>query len=533
MKYAWLVAAREYLENAKTKGFWIGILLFPVLFVLVIQVPRLLEDRAAPTRRFVLVDQSGLYVEAIRAALERRHQERILESLNRHAARYMLPEARREQARSVDLERISPEAMDPQKLLEEFSQDHPEALEAFVQRGGKAAFLRQIAPLLGPDAPPYEEPRRMIIEMELPEGVDPGLPPDGLARKLRPFLKGERRLDDAGEPVKLDAAVIIPPDIEARARAAGSGVPDGEGRVGVQYWATNLADTTLREEVERAINEETRRRALVAGGMDAEAVRRIQRLRAPIVNLNPTKGEGKEQVSVADVMRQWAPVGFVYLLWVSIFTVAQMLLNSTIEEKSNRIIEVLLSSVTAGELMMGKLLGIAAIGMTMLASWGLSFMVVVRFLAGDQAEWVAQLLTVLRTSGLLPAFALYFLLGYLMYAGIFLAIGSLCNTIKEAQNFMTPVIIVMIIPLATMSFIPKDPNGALATILSWIPFYSPFIMMNRAAAQPPAFDVVGTLVLMVISTAAALWLSGKVFRVGILRTGQPPRILELFRWLTS
>jgi ABC-type Na+ efflux pump permease subunit len=96
---------------------------------------------------------------------------------------------------------------------------------------------------------------------------------------------------------------------------------------------------------------------------------------------------------------------------------------------------------------------------------------------------------------------------------------------------MGPVMMVMMVPLITMMFIPRDPNGTLATVLSWVPFYTPFVMMNRAAADPPLFDLVGTLVLLLASTAAAMWASGKIFRVGMLRTGQPPRIIELWRWL--
>jgi ABC-2 type transport system permease protein len=125
----------------------------------------------------------------------------------------------------------------------------------------------------------------------------------------------------------------------------------------------------------------------------------------------------------------------------SIFVIVQMLLNNTIEEKSNRIIEVLLSSVTPGELTL-----------------------------------------------------------------------------------------VMMVPLMTMMFIPKDPNGPLARILSWISIYTPFTMMNRANAGPPWIDLIGTLILLLATTALALWMSGKIFRIGVLRTGQPPKIVELLRW---
>ncbi|MBI3736006.1 ABC transporter permease, partial [Candidatus Sumerlaeota bacterium] len=233
----------------------------------------------------------------------------------------------------------------------------------------------------------------------------------------------------------------------------------------------------------------------------------------------------------ADVIRQWAPSGFVYLLWVSIFMVAQMLLNNTIEEKSNRIIEVLLSSITHKELMMGKLLGIVGVGLTMVAAWLVSVVVIILWKAGPEAEWAVELFNILRTSDLLPAFIVYYLLGYFFYAGVFLAVGSICNTVKEAQTYMMPLTLILMVPIMTMAFIPKDPNGTLATVLSWIPFYSPFVMMNRAAADPPMFDLIGTLILMIVSTAVMLWLSSRVFRAGILRTGQPPRIIEIIRWM--
>ena len=157
------------------------------------------------------------------------------------------------------------------------------------------------------------------------------------------------------------------------------------------------------------------------------------------------KEEGEEEVSMADLVREWAPLGFVYLLWVALMTIAQMLLNNTIEEKSNRIIEVLLSSVTTTELMAGKLMGIAGVGLTMLFAWVLSLVGVLSFMAGPEAEWAGHLLDILASSGFLTYFLLYFLLGYLLYAGVFLAIGSVCNTLKEAQNFMSPLMLLMMV----------------------------------------------------------------------------------------
>ncbi|MCP3979816.1 MAG: ABC transporter permease [bacterium] len=527
MRAALLVAMREYAENAKTKGFWIGIFLLPVIFGLSITIQTKL-DESTPTRHFVLVDQSGEFEAVIDAGLDRLHQRDILKELSK----YVRANAERgaEGAEQVDLEDIP--AVNVDEMIDEFSASNPGALDMFVEQGGIEAALRRVGPALREDAPEFEDPRRRFTRIDAPQDVDVTADLDTLAEQLKPYLRGKR---DAGEGVgSLFAAILIPSDIEERLIRPGAPprVP-GADRQAIQYWAINLADDSLEDEVLAVVNEEVRRREYLRVGVDAEAVSIVQRTRAPLVSLNPKKEVGREEVSLADQIRQWAPVGFVYLLWIGIFTISQMLLNNTIEEKSNRIIEVLLSSVTARELMLGKLAGIAAIGLTMLTAWIGSGVAVLAYKAGPQADWATQALGVLQTSGLLPKFAIYFLLGYLMYSGIFLAIGSLCTTLKEAQNLMGPVMLIMIVPLFTMMFIPKNPNGTLATVLSWIPLYTPFVMMNRAAADPPMFDVVGTLILLLATTLLVLWLSGKIFRVGILRTGQPPKLVELLRWIRA
>jgi ABC-2 type transport system permease protein len=366
----------------------------------------------------------------------------------------------------------------------------------------------------------------------LPAMIDTNADLATLSRDLKPYLRREKNVEANGAPVELYAAILIPRDIEKQivrphAKADGTNAAGN----GIEYWSANLADTTLRDQVEQAVNGDIRRREYLARGMDFAAIREVEQTHAPFASLNPTKKAGHEAVSGADVLRQWAPSAFVYLLWVSIFGISQMLLNNIIEEKSNRIIEVLLSSVTPGELMMGKLFGIAAVGLTMVAVWMAALFSSLSLKSGGSSDLAGQLLLTLKTSHLVPMFAIYFLLGYLMYAAFILALGSVCNTIKEAQNYMGMIVMTMMVPLMTMPFIPKDPNGTLARVLSWIPFYTPFTMMNRVNANPPLFDVFGTMLLLLISTAGALFMAGKIFRIGILRTGQPPKIVEMLRWI--
>jgi ABC-2 type transport system permease protein len=507
MKYAFLVAWREYAENAKTKGFWLGILLVPVILFATMQIPIWLQKKGTPTRHFILVDQSGTLATAIETRLERAYQRQVFNAFNDYARRYAGANASGGKFNSP-------------------------SLEQFTSQGGEAAFLEKLQPHLKPGTPAFVAPRPDFRRAPLPSGLRLDSEIETIVERLRPYLRGEKRADLEGQSVSLSAAILIPRDIEQQiVRPQEKKSRAGKNANGIEYWSGNLADTHLREEVEQAVNTEIRQREYVRRGLDAAAIREVEQTYAPIASLNPKKEAGQEAVKNVDVIRQWVPSAFVYLLWISIFAIAQMLLTNIIEEKSNRIIEVLLSSVTPGELMMGKLFGIAAVGLTMVGSWLLALVTILTWKAGAATAVAGQVLTVLQSSSLIPMFAVYFVFGYVIYAASILALGSVCNTLKEAQSYMGFITMLMMVPLMTLTFIPKDPNGMVARVLSWIPFYTPFIMMNRVMADPPWIDLIGTLLLMIATATTVLWLAGKVFRIGILRTGQPPKLLELLRWV--
>ncbi|MCX8229297.1 MAG: ABC transporter permease [Planctomycetota bacterium] len=514
MRNALLVASREYVDNARTKGFWIGILVLPIILVISVQVPRFLEKNATPTRNYILVDHSKNLESVVQKTMDDAYQLQVIEELATYASEHMmLPQG----TNMPDLESVPAGGI--AGMLQEFMNANPEVVEQFIAAGGLSTALNAMEGLLKEDAPEFEAPRRKFQQVSLPSGVASTLQGRELADALTPWLKGDRTLDGERAGEDLFALIEIPADVL------------GEGKV--QYWAVNLADSDLRKKVERSLNQEVRRLEYEKRGMDSGAVREVERASIGLTSLDPRKEAGEEEVSLADEIRQYAPIGFVYFLWIAIMQVASMLLNNTIEEKSNRIIEVLLSSVTAWELMAGKLLGIAGIGLTLVTAWILSMLGILWYFGGQGTEITTQLLDVVLGHGLLPAFAVYFVLGYFLYASIFLAIGSICNTLKESQNFMGPIMMIMMVPLLTMMFIPKDPNGTLATFLSWVPIYTPFVMMNRAAADPPLRDLIGTTVLLIVTNIGMLWLCGRIFRTGILRTGQPPKFRELFRWLRS
>lgn len=502
MRNALLIAVREFLGNVKTRGFWFGILLVPLLWSIASQVPLLLARKGTPIRHFALVDATAegrgsvVILEHLRSSEQRRAYFHFREWLGSR-----LPSG-------TPMPGIDREDPDWQGLQE------------------------RVAPLLQAEAGRFSPPEPLHREVPLPEGLEWRGELAEFEGRLRTWMREDRslRVEGSDEPVELFAVAIVTDGTASDAPPI------------LRFWSANQADTGLRDRMVEALSRDHRRREYARLGVDPKVVVRVENLGAKLVDLNPRKAVGEEQVGLADQLRQWAPSAFVYLLWIAVFSISQMLLNSLIEERSNRILEVLLSSVTPLELMTGKLIGVAAVGVVMTVAW-IGSLVLVTFgmvhtsgavaVAPDSivARLPMELATLLGDSWLLPAFGLYFVLGYLFYAAVILALGSTCNDLKEAQNFTGVIALFMMVPLVSIAFIPRDPNGPVATVLSWIPPYTPFVMMNRVAAGPPMRDVVGTLLLLVLSDIAALWACARVFRTAVLRTGQPATLAQLARWI--
>jgi len=519
-----LIAWREFMENVRTKGFWVGILLFPVMLIGVVFLQTTLS-RATPTRYYLLIDQSGQYEQAVATAIEREHQRRLLQEF----VNYLL-----ENRKEVNFEQTpvnTTSAVDT--LIEDVDADEVAALDQWLDAGGLNFALTMASPYLRENAPAFTPPAYQFVEAPLPAAVNRDGTPTEIVEALRPYLTGAQQVSVNGRSGDLFALILIPENVDEFIARPGPVPTTGSVSAGIQYWARNLTDSRLPDAIAASINSEIRNSEYIKLGINAEQVRTVQRTRLPVRQLDPSAAVGEEAVSMADTFRQYAPMGFVYLMFVSLMQSVQYLLSNTIEEKSNRIIEVLLASVTAGELMMGKLLGIGLSGLTTIAVWLLSFYLFINFYQSAQTELIGEIVAVILGSELIPWFVFYYFAGYALYSGVFLAIGSLCNTLKEAQALMMPMILIQVVPIAMMAFVVLDPNNTIVRILSWFPLFTPYLMMNRAAADPPMIDVVGTTIVLVLSIVLVLWLSGKVFRLGVLRTGQPPRLLELLQLLRS
>ncbi len=518
MKMVRLIAAHEYLENVKTKGFWLTILIFPVVFIGIYFLQTVLTN-STPTRFYLLIDQSGEYQEAVDVAIERDHQRRILQAF----VNYLL-----EHRAETNLELTAANAASAaDQFIDDVDANEVAALDDWLNSGGLDFALAMASPYLKKDVPEFKQPSRQFVLAEMPSEVDLNASPSEIVQTLRPYLTGKKLVAGDDQSGALFALILIPENVNDFISRPSTNPQAPAPNAGIQYWASNLTDSRLPDAIASSVNSSIREIEFQKLGINTEQVRTAQRTRMPLVQLDPAAEAGEEAVSLADTFRQFAPIGFVYLMFISLMQNVQYLLSNTVEEKSNRIIEVLLASVTAGELMMGKLLGIGLSGLTTVAVWLLSFFLFISVYDSSQTELISQILDVILSSDLIPWFVFYYFAGYALYSGLFLAIGSLCNTLKEAQALVMPMILIQVVPLATMFFIVLDPNNTVVRAMSWFPLFTPYVMMNRAAANPPLIDVIGTTVVLIASIGLVLWLSGKIFKHGVLRTGQPPRLREL------
>jgi ABC-2 type transport system permease protein len=178
---------------------------------------------------------------------------------------------------------------------------------------------------------------------------------------------------------------------------------------------------------------------------------------------------------------------------------------------------VLLSSASAPEIMGGKILGVAAVTSTVLGVWlsiGGTLLVI------GQPQLAGDLVSALLSRGLLFYFAFYFLAGYLMYATLFVTVGAFCETTREAQTLLGPMMILLSIPMVFLSQSIAHPDAPLLQALSWVPPFTPFLMAARAASGPPLWQVLGTGALLIVVTGLELLVASRAFRAGALSSGR-------------
>jgi len=206
---------------------------------------------------------------------------------------------------------------------------------------------------------------------------------------------------------------------------------------------------------------------------------------------------------------------------------SNMLLASVLEEKSTKVMESLLACARMSEILTGKLLGVGAISFCLLGVWAASTLSL-GLLAAGRAEGFGDVIAAFADPRMLAAFGACFVAGYLMYGALFLAVGSLCESPQEAQTLMSPIIFVLMAPVVGILAAMDNPSSGFVTSMTWIPIFTPFMMLARLPSNPPLWEIVAAVALMAGTAAVVLFLAARVFRLGALGGGR--QFLETSRF---
>ncbi len=290
----------------------------------------------------------------------------------------------------------------------------------------------------------------------------------------------------------------------------------------ITIYSKNAAAVVGRSRVEDALNKAISERRIALAGLDAERVRELTKdVTLKAVNERGESGRGRVVLAFAMLM----------VLYLTILVYGVTVMRGVTEEKQNRIIEVLLSSVSPFYLMMGKVIGIGLVGLTQYLTWSIFGVILTGLSAAPALVMYADQIPKI-SPWLFVFFIIYFLLGYFLYATLYAMVGAIVSNDDDGQQAQMPITMTFMIPMILSTLVMENPTGTAATILSLVPFFSPSLMFLRITLEAaPGWQIALSILLMVATIIAAVWLAAKIYRVGVLMYGKRPTIPELVRWL--
>jgi ABC-2 type transport system permease protein len=299
---------------------------------------------------------------------------------------------------------------------------------------------------------------------------------------------------------------------------------DALERSAAEYYGKNVSNMMDLQLMNKAVEEALVSRRLTRDGLDPERVRSLTR--AVDLKTSRVTARGAREDRGASFMLSLV---LMMLLYTTLAIWGAAMMNGVLEEKTNRVVEVVVSSLPASWLFAGKLVGVGAAGLTQFMVWAACLAGVSA--AGAAGMGAAGALPEL-SPGLLVAFVLFFVLGYFLYGSMYASIGAAVNTSQEAQSLVFPVMMPLILSVVFWPMVLAAPDSTLSVVLSLVPFFAPLLMFLRmAAVSPPLWQVALSMVLMLATIVAVTWASARIYRVGILMYGKRPTFPEILRWV--
>jgi len=469
------VAWREFSSTVFTKGFLLGVLMMPVIAAIAIGGAALTDRLKGPrvSGSIAVIDRAG----GVAPGISARFSKDALKAEKDKAAEAMAAEAKR-QAEKFGLppEQVQAAPAIAAKVVDNAMADADISID-----------------VLAPDA-------------------------DAEIEKIPLATADARQNSDTPVDVRPRLALaVIPPGAIAKGA-------DGEYATFDLFTAPKL-DFQIKLRIERKISEAVidarvqNDPALRASGHTAESIRELmKRPEARVASITAT-GE-KKDLGVGQI---FLPMAFMGLLLMSVMTGGQLLLTSTVEEKSSRVMEVLLSAVSPVQLMLGKIVGQMTVSLLMLAMYS----------GVGVAGLVAFSFMHILDPKLLIYMFIFFFISFFTIASLLAAVGSAVSEMREAQTLQTPIIFLIMIPWLLVLPISRAPNAAYSVALSFVPIINPFVMMIRlTGSEPPPFWQIPVAIAIGLATVVfSVWAAAKVFRIGVLMYGKPPNIRTLIKWV--
>jgi len=486
-----LVAAREFRQIAMTRSFWLTLLILPLIFALGPIASRFIDK--SDTDSVMIIDQAGgATATAIRQRVEIDGQRATLDALAQYVRRH-------------ELQRADRAAIWAQ-------QDHwysDAEVAKFVASGGLKTALAAIGRVSKQDADGFEAPDRDYRVIDTPPALANVAPAD-LGKALDPYL----RPDDKSNRKPVDYIVLIPHDFGASPL--------------IRVWANGTPRGSMMTMLQGVLTPDLRTRFLAgvgvpqATGLAANAI-------APVVQVTtPPPGSGRERMLIRSIL----PLACAYILLMSLVLSGSWMLQGTVEERSNKLLEAVLACVSPSELMYGKLAGTVAVGLSMILTWMACGAFAAYATHGAIADVIRPALAPVASIGSVVTILYFFVAGYLMVSMLFLVIGSVSNSMRDAQGYLMPVILLIMMPfMLLVQAVLRGTGGIAVEVLTWIPLYTPFTVLARLGSGIPTWEVLGSGALLGVFVLVEILLLGRVFRASLLNESSRrlPEMLRLMR----
>ena len=325
-----------------------------------------------------------------------------------------------------------------------------------------------------------------------------------------PVEKARAGLQERVARGNLDGYLFLPTDALERSAA--------------EYYGKNVSNMMDLQLMDTAVEEALSSRRLAGAGLDPERIRTLTR-RVELKKIRVTARGAREDRGGASFL---VSLVLMMLLYTTLAVWGAAVMNGVIEEKTSRVVEVIVASLPASRLFAGKLLGVGAAGLTQVAVWAACLAAISA--AGAAGTGAAGLLPELSPS-LLVAFVVFFVLGFFLYGSMYASIGAAVNTMQDAQSLAFPVTTPLVLSVVFFPMVLSAPDGRLSVALSLVPFFAPMLMFLRmTAVSPPAWQVALSMLLMLAAIVGITWAAARIYRVGILMYGKRPTFPEIIRW---